>query len=146
MRLMQKGKGKGKRRGKERGQSLVEVAIILPVLLIILAGVLDLGRMYFSYVAITDAAGEGAAYAAIDPEEERGSIYQRAQEATHGLVQIEESNVQVDFPEGKGTGAPAVVPVTYAFQLAPPFMGVIVPEGRITLTAVASESILYGDF
>ena len=51
------------RQGKENGQSLLEMALILPVLIIILAGVLDLGRLYYAYVSVTDAAAEGAAYA-----------------------------------------------------------------------------------
>jgi hypothetical protein len=38
--------------------------LLLPVLLIILSGLLDLGRLYFAYVAVTDVAGEGAGYAA----------------------------------------------------------------------------------
>ena len=44
---------------KEKGQSLVEFALLLPILLIILIGVVDLGRMYYAYVVITDAAAEG---------------------------------------------------------------------------------------
>jgi Flp pilus assembly protein TadG len=57
---------------RERGQSLVEFVLILPVLLIALAGMLDLGRLYFAYVAVTDAAAEGAAYAAIYPDDSDG--------------------------------------------------------------------------
>jgi Flp pilus assembly protein TadG len=49
---------------RQSGQSLFEFAVILPVLLIILAGLLDLGRLYYAYVAVTDVAGEGAGYAA----------------------------------------------------------------------------------
>jgi hypothetical protein len=49
---------------RQRGQSLVEFVVILPLLLIMLSGLLDLGRLYFAYVAVTDVAGEGAGYAA----------------------------------------------------------------------------------
>lgn len=45
---------------KNSGQSLTEVAIALPLLFIILLGMIDLGRMYYSYVAIANAAREGA--------------------------------------------------------------------------------------
>lgn len=54
--------GRGERGA--RGQSLVEFVIVLPVLLVILAGLLDLGRLYYAYVAVTDVAGEAVAYAA----------------------------------------------------------------------------------
>ena len=86
---------------KEKGQSLLEFALILPVLLIILAGVLDLGRLYFAYVAVTDAAAEGATYAAMNPDE-TSEIIARAQAATSGLVEIESENVQIDCPVTAG--------------------------------------------
>lgn len=48
--------------GIKAGQSLVEVALGLPILLLILFGAIDLGRLYFSYVTITNASREGARY------------------------------------------------------------------------------------
>src|SRR5882757_3411261 len=52
----------------QRGQSLVEMSIGFVVLLIILSGLLDIGRAYFIYIAMEDAAGEAALYLSIDPE------------------------------------------------------------------------------
>ena len=49
---------------RERGANLVEAAIIIPLLLIPLLGVFDLGRAYFAYLAVIDAAREGARYGA----------------------------------------------------------------------------------
>ncbi len=46
----------------ERGQSAVELAVTLPVLLLILIGTLDFGRAFYSYINITNAAREGAQY------------------------------------------------------------------------------------
>ena len=51
----------------ERGQGLVELAIALPFLLLLLLGVLDVGRAYWAVVALKDAASEGASYAAFYP-------------------------------------------------------------------------------
>lgn len=51
----------------ERGQSLVELALILLFLLILVAGIADLGRMIFTYLTMRDAAQEGAVYGAIYP-------------------------------------------------------------------------------
>ena len=42
------------------GQSLVEFALILPLFVLFLIGVFELGRAFFSYIAITNAAREGA--------------------------------------------------------------------------------------
>ena len=41
------------------GQSMVEFALILPLLVLFLVGIFDLGRAFFSYIAITNAAREG---------------------------------------------------------------------------------------
>src|SRR6266404_8694608 len=54
------------RRGA-RGQSLVETAISLSVLLLIFSGAVDLGRAFFSWVQINNAASEGAHWAATYP-------------------------------------------------------------------------------
>jgi hypothetical protein len=47
-----------------RGQALVEFAIALPILILLVAGVLELGRGYAIAVATSDAARDGARYAA----------------------------------------------------------------------------------
>ncbi len=54
-------------RRSEKGQSLVELALIIVFVLIILAGLVDLGRMMYEYLTMRDAAQEGAGYAAIYP-------------------------------------------------------------------------------
>jgi Flp pilus assembly protein TadG len=128
---------------KERGQGLVEFAIILPILLIILSGVLDLGRLWYAYVAVTDAAAEGATYAAMLPEDVSG-VYQRAQEASGGLVNIDPNGVSVEYPPTVASGAPVTVTVIYTFTLATPFLHAIVPDGRLPLVARANEAILAG--
>ncbi|MEA3339476.1 MAG: TadE/TadG family type IV pilus assembly protein [Chloroflexota bacterium] len=127
---------------KERGQSMLEFALVLPVLLVVLAGVLDLGRLYFSYVAVTDAAGEGASYAAIHPDN-TAEIIARAQDATGGLVEIDEDLIQVYYPEDLDRAI--AVDVIYEFTLATPVVGAILPDGVIMLHAVAIELILAGD-
>lgn len=52
---------------REKGQSLVELAMVLVFVLILLAGVVDLGRMMYEYLTMRDAAQEGAAYGVVFP-------------------------------------------------------------------------------
>ena len=47
-----------------RGQSLVEFALVMPALLFLLLIAVDFGRLFFSYVAVNNAAREGSYYAA----------------------------------------------------------------------------------
>ncbi|HEX2193415.1 MAG TPA: TadE family protein [Candidatus Limnocylindria bacterium] len=53
------------RRPGHRGQSLVEFAIILPVFLLIVVGILDFGRVVWATSAVTNAAREAARYAIV---------------------------------------------------------------------------------
>jgi Flp pilus assembly protein TadG len=143
MKVVKREKGQGKDR--EKGQSLVEVALVLPVVLVILAIVLDLGRLYYVAVALTDAAGEGATYAAINPADTTGAIT-RAQEASGGFVQIDTGMVTVDAP-AMAAGAPVTVTVQYDFKLATPIPYMIFGEsfdGILPLRGIATEVILSG--
>ena len=53
---------------RSRGQSLVELALILPIFLLLIAGAVDLGRLFYAYVAITNASKEGALFGASYPQ------------------------------------------------------------------------------
>lgn len=58
-----------RRRARRRatGQSLVELALVLPVLLLIVLVAIDFGRVFFGYVTLTNATRIGANYAASHP-------------------------------------------------------------------------------
>jgi Flp pilus assembly protein TadG len=49
----------------ERGQALAEFALVLPLILFFIAGILEFGRAWNIKQAITDAAREGARYAVV---------------------------------------------------------------------------------
>ncbi len=53
-----------KKQNQSAGQGLVEFSLTLPILMLILVGILDLGRLAATYVILTDAAREGARYGA----------------------------------------------------------------------------------
>jgi len=48
------------RSSNERGQAVIEMALTLPLLLIIVFGIIDFGFMFQRYEAVTNAAREGA--------------------------------------------------------------------------------------
>jgi len=52
---------------QDGGQSLVEVALALPILLLIVLGIVDVGRVYAFRTAATNAAREAALYGARNP-------------------------------------------------------------------------------
>ncbi len=52
--------------GQTRGAALVEFAIILPLLILLIFGIIEFGRGYHAKTTLTHAAREGARVAALD--------------------------------------------------------------------------------
>ncbi|MHB8508720.1 MAG: TadE family protein [Candidatus Dormibacteria bacterium] len=57
--------GHGRPRGTRRGQTLVEMALIAPLLVLLIAGVGDLGRAFYFKIATTNTAREAAHWATL---------------------------------------------------------------------------------
>jgi Flp pilus assembly protein TadG len=125
---------------KSRGQSLVEVALVLPILVMLLLGLLDFGRAYYTIVALRDAADEGAAFGATNPSNVAG-IRRRAAEASRALVNIQESEVSVSAPV-LATGKPITVTVTTTLVLYTPFANTLVSDSTLTLRGHSVRSII----
>ncbi len=70
------------RRDPSSGQSLLELALVLPLLLLILLGTIDLGRLYADYTDLKGAVREGAGYGAYRPTDSAGI---RARVLNHGV-------------------------------------------------------------
>ena len=128
---------------RERGQSLVELALLLPVLLIILLGLLDLGRAYYVSVALEDMAAEGAAFAAVQPNPgDLSEVQARAAGASTGLVRIEPGAVQVQYPPAIVRGNPVTVTVPFEFTFVTPFISGFVGDGAIELRGIATDALI----
>jgi Flp pilus assembly protein TadG len=125
-----------RRRGQaECGQSLLELAILLPVLLLVLLGILDVGRLYMTMVAINDAAAEGASYAASYPTRTE-QIQQRAAESSTALTTIDPSMVVVTYVDPPSSGQPITVTVEYDYDLMTPVLSAIVPGGTLRVRGI----------
>lgn len=128
---------------KEKGQSIVELALLLPVLLVMLLGLLDFGRVYYVMVSLNDAAQEGASYAAMRPNDFTG-ISQRAANASTGLVTLSQENVTISMENpNPAPGDTITVQVSYEFTFYTPvaksfFDG----DDTVTLQAQASNAII----
>lgn len=66
-----------------QGQSLVELAIATPVLLLLLLGTVDVGRVFFDYIEMRNAVVEGATYGSRHPADAAGI---RAVAMSHGVA------------------------------------------------------------
>jgi len=64
-------------RRKERGQAVIEIALTLPLLLLVVFGIFDFGFMFQRYEVVTNAAREGARLAVLPqytPTEARNRV------------------------------------------------------------------------
>jgi len=126
----------------EKGQSLVELALSLLIILTLLAGAVDLGSAFFSYVAIRDAAQEGALYGSIFPT---GAIESRVRSASStpvDLSDISKVTVSVTTSTTPCAGGSITVSVTYNYPLTMPLIGAIIGSPTIRLTASVTDTIL----
>ncbi len=141
---------------EELGQALVESAIVFVVLLLILLALVDFGRAYFTFLALQNAAAEGATFGMFHPTWETHTSsapdsnnpenieYRVRHESDYGLVDWSTITVTVDslFPT---PGNQITVTVAYDFELITPVSQAIARSKEITLQATAIQTILRDD-
>ncbi|MEW6401440.1 MAG: TadE/TadG family type IV pilus assembly protein [Chloroflexota bacterium] len=142
----------------ERGQSIVEVAISLPIIILLLVGTLDFGMAVFSFIILRDAAQEGALYASFDPNGEveienraRSINPQAAGSANYSPINLADTNqvrvdIQIIGDDCQGItdeGSNSIeVSVSYDYPLFMPFAEQVLGSNTIPLTASATNVIL----
>lgn len=149
--------------GGNAGQSLVEVALALPLLLLILIGLADLGRAFYYTTAVASAARQGAAYVAatappinsttlkgkacaatgIDPSGTCGTAVTLADCQIAGNLCAYDITTAVPAGgpgcDGQSTSGTVAVQVTYALQLISGYLvNRIFPSQTVTLRACAT--------
>ena len=117
-----------------RGQALVELALVLILLAMLIFGALDLGRGFFAYITITNAARNGARYGTmnvVDPTNTTAVKAAVVYEANNSGITITNSNVNVICVDTAAPikecdrGKEITVTVTYDFDL---ILGWILPS------------------
>lgn len=122
-----------------RGQALVELALALSFLLLVLVGLADYGRALIIQVAMTNAAREGAFYAAANPDDLNGTRTRVKQEASNAGMTLSDSDITVQLPQNRQAGQPVTVTVqTSVPTLLSRFIGV----NAIPVTAQATVPLL----
>src|SRR3954449_1910837 len=104
-----------RRRGgnADRGATAVEFALLLPLLLLIVFGVVDFGRALNAKITLTQAAREGAGLAAVGKS--NADVTSRAQAASTGLTGVTVA-VNATCPANSTPGTDASVSTTYTFE------------------------------
>ena len=113
----------------QNGQSLVEFAIILPIILLLVMGILQFGMMLNSYLAIQNAAREGA----------RAGVVGSTDTEIRNLIistspVLEPVNLNVNVTPGEAerkSGDTLTVNVTYNYKLIVPIINSLFSSGVV---------------
>jgi Flp pilus assembly protein TadG len=126
--------------GPEDGASLVEFALVLPVLVLLLFGMLDFGKAFNYWIDETHLANEGARWAVVNRNPGGGSLQQYlVDQATTdelrngGTASIANpAEVCISFPNGtSNVGDPVLVTVSATYNWLP-VIGLDAAETTIT--------------
>ncbi|MFQ5945870.1 MAG: TadE/TadG family type IV pilus assembly protein, partial [Anaerolineae bacterium] len=83
----------------ERGQSLVEMALLLPVLLLVMHGAIDFGRVFYAKITVANAARVAARYGSWTPQYESAIVDRALDEASRTLT-LQPDDVTVTCDNG----------------------------------------------
>jgi Flp pilus assembly protein TadG len=117
--------------GRSRaGQGIVELAIILPVCLWVLLGIIDFGRAFHFYTAATNAAREGARYWVSNPTASSATVVARVQAEALPQVTVDPARVTLSSPSQQERR----VQVQYEFTAITPLISSLWGGGNLLMT------------
>lgn len=131
-------------RRQGRGQSLVEVALLLPVLIIIMAAVVDLGRVLDASIVLANAARTGARFGSIHPtwyDSIRVRVVDFANSSDMAFTGVVLQGSDVAISSSDVAGSPVVVTITYDLPL---YFGRIIGVESIHIVQRAEMMVMSG--
>jgi Flp pilus assembly protein TadG len=108
---------RGGRSARDRGAAAVEFALVLPLLLLLVFGIIDFGRALNAQLTLTQAAREGVRLAALGYP--AADVQAQAQAAAPALSGVSVTVATACQP-GAGPAANAQVNVSYSFSFITP--------------------------
>lgn len=110
----------------EKGQSLVEFALVLPILLLLVFGIVEFGRAFNTYLIISNASREGARYAVVGAE--NGEIIDAIEAKTSTLGSSVDILISPEDKSSRTNGEPVDIKVSYSLSLITPIVGPLISE------------------
>jgi Flp pilus assembly protein TadG len=121
----------------ERGVALVEFALVLPILLVILLGVIEFGRGFQVWLEVTHAASYGAHQGAV------GASAGEIEAAVRNMLgDLDQASLSVSTANAQGTsGTEVSVVVHYDHTLLTGFFDGLFPDGALHLSGTAANRL-----
>lgn len=122
----------------EKGQSMVEFAILLPILILIVVGIIEFGFMFSGYLALSNASRE--AVRTVSLGETDAVAIQRAKDVA---LTLESTKMNVSISPAfamRDRGNSTTVTIVYEYDFLTPFMEAIF-GGNLQLKADATMRV-----
>jgi len=107
-----------------KGQALVEFALLLPVLLLLILGIIEFGRAFYMKNTLTNAVRHSARKAAVSPSWNQNSIrfwtYSAVPSTWQNTSVIKIAQSTPSSPPSSGTGVPITVNANLKFTTIVP--------------------------
>lgn len=117
----------------EKGQSLVEFALVLPLLILLLFGIIDFGRIFHAYLTLDHAGREAARAASIGKDD---TSIKNVAVNNASSINLKEEKVSI-FPVGsKSSGSDVTITITYPVDFLTPVIGKLISPLTLTDTTV----------
>jgi len=134
---------------RESGQSILEFALIIPLSLLLIFGIVDIGMLVINLISVREATQEAALYAAIQPTDQSG-ITARALNATNFPVDITDATVIITTydkyhnlgPACAGNGNMIEITIQKPFVFITPMFSLFTSDQSLVLEASQVELIL----
>lgn len=143
-------------RRKQRGQSLVEMAFVLPVLLLVVLGIIDLSYYIYCYITVYQTVRDAAEEAAkqppfptkVSPTLNRSdpcvsSVITRSQPSYFDATLMDTLSISYPGTRGRALGQPVRVSLTYNIQPLTPLWNFVSfgTNGVLTVRATTERTI-----
>ncbi|KUO78857.1 MAG: hypothetical protein APF81_18270 [Desulfosporosinus sp. BRH_c37] len=118
----------------EHGQALVEMALVLPLFFLLLFGVIEMGRIGYSYIAVSNAARAGGRIATIG-----GSDADITNSINNAAVSLDSASLTITITPlqaHRQSGQAVTVQVTYPVQLIIPIISNVIPNPVVVSSSI----------
>jgi Flp pilus assembly protein TadG len=138
---------KSKKNHSQSGQSFVEFAFGFMILIVMVVGIVDLSRAIFTYMALRDAAQEGALVGSINPGNQ-SLITERINnnsDLINSLIADPDTDIDVQITVfgAACTGNSIRVAITYNnFPITMPFLGALIGKQIVPIRVQVTDTIL----
>lgn len=116
----------------KKGQSMVETALMIPIVMLVLFGIVDFGRMLHALLTLDHAGREGARLASLHAED---SAIRTKVKSSAAILSLSDGNIIITPPKAsRTTGTDVQIQLKYNFNFITPLADTLVSPMELSDT------------